>query len=178
MNESWGQLGQIRINSNYIWVINAVYTSTSSPLDSPYKVILSSAEAVLKYSWMYGELGGDTIPSYFMVSLLKWRCFWSLAPFGQLNSGWPSPRLIFIGEYREIAWSQTDMATEEPMTGQVRRGAIQGQRKEQEQGKEQGKASWPFFGGCGQDRSIFSMGVWHFLGTFSLNSPKVNHIII
>ena len=26
--------------------------------------------------------------------------------------------------------------------GQVRRGAIQGQRKEQEQGKEQGKASW------------------------------------
>ena len=60
------------------------------------------------------------------------------------------------------------------MTGQVRRGAIQGQRKEQ----EQGKASWPFFGGYGQDRSIFSMGVWHFLGTFSLNSPKVNHIIL
>ena len=102
-------------NPIYEWVMGSTWTNPDKlklylghqcgvheyiiPTDSPYKVILSRAEAVLKYSWMYGELGGDTIPSYFMVSLLKWRCFWSLATFGRLNSGWPPPRLIFIGEY-------------------------------------------------------------------------------
>jgi hypothetical protein len=71
MNETWGQPGKTRMNSTQNLGHQCGVHEYIIPTDSPYKVILSRAEAVLKYSWMYGELGGDTIPSYFMVSLLK-----------------------------------------------------------------------------------------------------------